>query len=205
MLVDDHPLVRSGLEQLLAGADGIEVVGTFATGREAVESVIEMSADVALMDISMPGMDGIAATRALLAKRPATRVVMLTSFAEAEMVLSALDAGASGYLLKDAEPEEVIRAIKATVLGDAPFSPRAARALLGARDRGAPQESLTAREEEVLTLVGEGLANKQIARRLGISEKTVKAHLTHIFERLGVQSRTEAALRWRERSQGRRT
>lgn len=204
IVVDDHPLVRNGLQQLLGGAEGIEVVGSFATGREAVDGVQGAAPDVALMDVSMPGMDGIATTRALLEARPATRVVMLTSFAEDEMVLAALDAGASGYLLKDAEPDEVIRAIRAAFDGDAPFSPRAARVLVGPRSRQPQGDILTSREEEVLALVGEGLANKQIARRLGISEKTVKTHLTHVFERLGVQSRTEAAL-WARERQGPRT
>lgn len=205
ILIDDHPLVRSGLQQLLAGAPGIEVVGSFATGREAIDRVVDLAADVALMDISMPGMDGIVTTRALLEARPATRVVILTSFSEIDIVMSAMDAGASGYLLKDSEPDEVIRAIQASARGDVPFSPRVGRALLGARNQRPAQDILTSREEEVLALVGEGLANKQIARRLEISEKTVKAHLTHIFERLGVQSRTEAALWARDRSQGPKT
>lgn len=202
MIVDDHPLVRRGLEQLLEGEDGIEVVASFATGKEAVEGAVEAAADIVLMDISMPGLDGVAATRALLAMRPASRVLMLTSFAEEDIVLSALDAGASGYLLKDAEPEDVIKAIHAGSRGEAPLSPRAARALLGSRGPRVPVDNLTTREEEVLALVGEGLANKQIASRLNISEKTVKAHLSRIFERIGVQSRTEAALWARDRLRG---
>jgi DNA-binding NarL/FixJ family response regulator len=199
MLVDDHPLVRSGLTQVLDADDGLVVVGSAAGGREAVGMVMDLVPDVVLMDVSMPGMDGIAATRELLKRRPMTRVVMLTSYAEDETVLAALDAGACGYILKDAEPAEVIKAVFAAWRGEAPLASRAARVLLGARNRPRAEESLTPREEEVLSLVGEGLANKQIARRLGISEKTVKAHLTNVFQRIGVQGRTEAALWAQER------
>jgi DNA-binding NarL/FixJ family response regulator len=198
MLVDDHPMVRSGLTQLLEAAEGLEVVGAAAGGREAIDSVIELEPDVILMDVSMPGMDGVAATREVLKRRPATRVVMLTSYAEDETVLAALDAGATGYILKDAEPDEVVRAVLAASRGEAPLAPRAARAVLGARRGPRVEETLTPREEEVLELVGEGLANKQIARRLGISEKTVKAHLTRVYAALGVTDRTQAAL-WAQR------
>jgi DNA-binding NarL/FixJ family response regulator len=194
LVVDDHPLVRSGVGQLLSGFDGIELVATLAGGREAVDSVVELAPDVVLMDVSMPGMDGVAATRELLTRRPATRVVMLTSYAEDQTVLAALDAGACGYILKDAEPEEIIKAVLAAWRGEAPLAPRAARVVLGARGRPRPEDTLTPREAEVLALVGEGLANKQIARRLGISEKTVKAHLTSVFQRIGVDSRTAAAI-----------
>ena len=194
MLVDDHPLVRSGLTQVLDADDGLIVVGSAAGGREAVDTVTDLAPDVVLMDISMPGMDGIAATRELLKRRPMTRVVMLTSYAEDQTVLAALDAGACGYILKDAEPAEVVKAVFAAWRGEAPLASRAARVLLGARIRPRSEANLTPREEEVLSLVGEGLANKQIARRLGISEKTVKAHLTNVFQRIGVESRTEAAL-----------
>jgi len=194
MLVDDHPLVRSGLTQVLDADDGLIVVGSAAGGREAVDTVTDLAPDVVLMDVSMPGMDGITATRELLKRRPMTRVVMLTSYAEDETVLAALDAGACGYILKDAEPAEVVKAVFAAWRGEAPLASRAARVLLGARIRPRSEEKLTPREEEVLSLVGEGLANKQIARRLGISEKTVKAHLTNVFQSIGVESRTEAAL-----------
>jgi len=194
MLVDDHPLVRSGLTQVLDADDGLIVVGSAAGGREAVDTVTDLAPDVVLMDVSMPGMDGITATRELLKRRPMTRVVMLTSYAEDETVLAALDAGACGYILKDAEPAEVVKAVFAAWRGEAPLASRAARVLLGARIRPRSDEKLTPREEEVLSLVGEGLANKQIARRLGISEKTVKAHLTNVFQSIGVESRTEAAL-----------
>jgi len=147
-----------------------------------------------LMDLSMPGMDGVEATRQTMAAAPGVRVVMLTSFAEPQHVNAALDAGAVGYLLKDAEGEEIVRAVKAANRGEAPFSPRAAGALLSRRSERRSIEDLTPREREVLALVGEGLANKQISRRLGIKEKTVKAHLSNVFQRIGVSDRTSAAL-----------
>ena len=199
MVVDDHPLVRSGLMQLLSAEEGIEVVAGVTSGREALEMVVEAAPDLVLMDVSMPGMDGIAAAREILQRRPSTRIVMLTSYAEQETVMAALDAGAIGYLLKDAEPEELVRAVRAAARGESPLAPRAARAVLASRSAKAPEAYVTPREGEVLDLVGEGLANKQIAQRLGISEKTVKAHLTSIFQRLGVLSRTEAAIWWRDR------
>jgi DNA-binding NarL/FixJ family response regulator len=199
MVVDDHSLVRSGLSQLLSAEEGIDVVAGVRTGREAVDLVAEVAPDLILMDVSMPGMDGIAATREILRRRPSTRTVMLTSYAEDETVMAALDAGAIGYLLKDAEPEELVRAVRAAALGESPLAPRAARAVLASRNGRSPAGQITPREGEVLDLVGEGLANKQIARRLGISEKTVKAHLTSVFQRIGVLSRTEAAIWWRDR------
>lgn len=203
LIVDDHPLVRNGLRQLLDGADGLTVVEALAGGREAIDQLATLQPDVVLMDISMPGLDGTATTRELVRIRPATRVVMLTSYAEDDTVLAALDAGACGYLLKDAEPEEVVRSVLAAARGESPLAPRAARVLLAARGRPPATERLTPREEEVLALAAEGLGNKQIARRLGISEKTVKAHLTSVFQRIGVQTRTEAAL-WAQR-RGRRS
>jgi DNA-binding NarL/FixJ family response regulator len=199
MVVDDHSLVRSGLVQLLSAEEGIEIVAGVKGGREAVETVVEAAPDLVLMDVSMPGMDGVAATREILKRRPSTRIVMLTSYAEEETVMAALDAGATGYLLKDAEPEELVRAVRAAARGESPLAPRVARAVLASRSGKPPEGHVTAREGEVLDLVGEGLANKQIARRLGISEKTVKAHLTSVFQRLGVLSRTEAAIWWRDR------
>jgi DNA-binding NarL/FixJ family response regulator len=198
LVVDDHPMVRRGLTSLLAGADGIELVAAVEGGRQAVDLVRQQPVDVVLMDLSMPEMDGVEATGELLRVKPATRVVMLTSYAEDDVVLAALDAGAIGYLLKDAEPDELLRGIRAAADGETPLAPRAARAVLSARTRAPADGMLTPREEEVLRLVGEGLANKQIARRLEISEKTVKAHLTSVFQRLGVSSRTEAAL-WAQR------
>ena len=146
----------------------------------------------------MPGADGIEATRRIRSASPTTNVVVFTSFSDRERILRALDAGAIGYLLKDADPAELHRGIQAAARGEAPLAPKAAAAVLEARAGSAPT-SLSDREREVLTLVTAGYANKQIARRLGISEKTVKGHLTNIFQALGVTDRTQAAL-WAERN-----
>jgi len=198
VLVDDHAVIRAGLEQLLAGTDDIEVVGTAANGAEALEVVREVRPDVVLMDLQMPQVDGVAATRAIMSERLGVDVLVLTSFSDSERIIAALDAGAVGYLLKDADPDDVLQGIRAVSRGESPLHPKAARALLGNR-AGSPQVQLTTRETEVLTLVREGLANKQIARRLDISERTVKAHLTSAFARIGVADRTQAAL-WAERN-----
>jgi DNA-binding NarL/FixJ family response regulator len=200
LLVDDHPLVRHGLTELLGGTDDISVVAAVDDGDQAASAAIEHTPDVVLMDLSMPRMDGIAATRELLAGLPTARVIVLTSFSESERIHDALEAGAIGYLLKDAEPEDVVRAVRDAAAGDAPLSPRAARALLpqNRRPGRAQSDALSAREREVLALVAAGLPNKSIARRLDISEKTVKAHLTRVFSVLGVSDRTSAAL-WAQR------
>jgi DNA-binding NarL/FixJ family response regulator len=198
VIVDDHPLVRRGLCELFAAEGDIDVVGAVGDGDEAVRSVLALQPDVVLMDVSMPDIDGIEATRRVLAVRPETRVVMLTSFAEHERVIEALDSGAIGYILKDAESDELVRGVRAAAAGDSPVSPRAARALVTARRGRRPFEELTARELDVLKLVARGLSNKQIAWRLAISEKTVKAHMTSIFGRIGVGDRTQAAL-WAQR------
>ncbi len=151
------------------------------------------------MDLSMPNMDGTAATRRLAAEGLDVRVVVLTSLSERERILEALDAGAIGYLLKDADPDELLRGVRSAAAGDSPLAPRAARELIAARNRSRPAIDLSPREREVLELVREGLPNKLIARRLEISEKTVKAHLTRVFAQLGVSDRTQAAL-WLERN-----
>ena len=154
--------------------------------------------DVVLMDLEMPVLDGIEATRRIRAAQPDVAVVVLTSFSDRERILSALDAGAAGYLLKDAEPEAIARAIEAAARGEAPLDPKAARALLSARRAASPADGLSGREREVLAMVAEGLPNKLIAYRLGISEKTVKTHLTSVFRQIGVTDRTQAAL-WAQR------
>lgn len=199
LLVDDHAVVRGGLTQLLAGVDDITVVGEAADGAEAVEQARNLRPDVVLMDLQMPGVDGVSATRQIVTEELA-QVLVLTSFSDGERIVGALDAGAVGYLLKDADPDEVLSGIRAVSRGESPIHPRAARELLTARAGGGPTVSadLTPRETEVLRLVRQGLANKQIARRLGISERTVKAHLTSVFARIGVTDRTQAAL-WAER------
>lgn len=194
MIVDDHAIVRQGISDVLSSEEDIVIVATAKSGDEAVSLARELHPDVALMDLSMPGMDGVEATRRTIDAAPGIRVVMLTSFAEPQHVNAALDAGAMGYLLKDAESDEIVRAVRAANRGEAPFSPRAAGALLLRRAEHRPGEDLTPREREILNLVGEGLANKQIARRLNIKEKTVKAHLTNVFQRIGVSDRTSAAL-----------
>jgi len=155
--------------------------------------------DVVLMDLSMPGMDGVAATRAIVAAHDgAVRVVVLTSFANRDQILAAIDAGASGYMLKDAEPEELLAAVRAAARGEAPLAPKAAREVLAARTERPAAAELSPREHDVLRLVAAGLPNKRIARELEISEKTVKAHLTNVFQRIGVTDRTQAALWYRE-------
>jgi DNA-binding NarL/FixJ family response regulator len=199
LLVDDHAVVRHGLGNLLTAA-GIDVVGSLEDGALAEAAVRELAPDLVLMDLSMPLMDGIEATRAVLAARPDTKVVILTSFAEHARLHAALEAGAVGYLLKDADPEDIIRALRDAAAGGVPLSPRAAAALLPQNrpTTNATLDALTPRERDVLALVATGLPNKAIARRLAISEKTVKAHLTRIFSVVGVSDRTSAAL-WAQR------
>lgn len=194
LIVDDHPLVRRGLADLLNGIADMTVVATASDGEEAVAHVVEDRPDIVLMDVSMPGMTGIEACRRLLGAVPGTRVVMLTSFANREVIGDAFDTGAAGYLLKDADPAELINGIRAAARGDAPVSPRVARQLLEDRVQRRPLDDLTPRERDVLQLLVRGLSNKQIAWRLGINEKTVKAHLSSVFDRLGVDDRTQAAL-----------
>lgn len=200
-IADDHRVMRIGLEELLGTFDDVEFVGAGAGGEEAVELCLETTPDVLLLDLSMPDLDGIEVTRRVLAGAPSVRVVVFTSFSDRERILQALDAGAMGYLLKDAEPDEIHAALRAAARGEAPLAPRAAAELLAERQTRSPAAAidLTAREREVLTLVVEGMANKQIARRLGISERTVKGHLTNLFQRIGVADRTQAAL-WAERN-----
>jgi DNA-binding NarL/FixJ family response regulator len=193
LIADDHAVVRDGLARLLGSVPDIEVVAAAGDGGHAIELVREHRPDVILMDLRMPGMDGSEATRRLLEIEPTTSVVILTSFSERDEILSALDAGAIGYLLKDAEPDELIRGVRAAAQGDSPLAPKAARTLIGSRN-AAPSHPLTDREREVLGLVARGLPNKLIARELGISEKTVKAHLTTVFQRIGVTDRVQAAM-----------
>ncbi len=200
LLADDHAVVRRGLDELLRGETDIEVVGTASNGQEACALVDQLRPDVVLMDLSMPTMDGIDATRQIVATDPDVHVIVLTSFADRPRILAALEAGATGYLLKDAEPAEVPAAIRAAVAGGSPLDPKAARVVLDARRAlREPEVKLSAREIEVLQLVVTGLANKAIARRLGITERTVKAHLTSVFQQLHVNDRTQAAL-WAQRN-----
>jgi DNA-binding NarL/FixJ family response regulator len=197
VIADDHAVVREGLVKLLDATPDIEVLGAARDGEEAVRLAADHGARVVLMDLSMPNVDGVEATRRIVAAGNGTEVVILTSFSDREQIMSALDAGAIGYLLKDAEPSALVEGIRAAARGESPLDPKAARAVLSGRNR-APVTDLTAREREVLALVAEGLPNKLISRRLEISEKTVKAHLTSVFSAIGVTDRTQAALWARE-------
>jgi DNA-binding NarL/FixJ family response regulator len=198
LIAEDHGVVREGLVRLLAGVSEIEVVGAVSDGAAAVEMARQRQPDVILMDLRMPRLDGPEATRQVLLDSPDAHVVILTSFSERDEILRALDAGAIGYLLKDAEPDELIRGIEAAARGESPLAPKAAREVLNSRP-GSPSDQLSPRERQVLALVARGLPNKLIARELEISEKTVKAHLTAVFHRIGVTDRVGAALWARER------
>jgi DNA-binding NarL/FixJ family response regulator len=197
VIAEDHAFVRTGLEQLFATTDDIEVVAAAEDGARAVELVAEHHPDVVLMDLSMPNLNGIEATRQIVEANEGVQIVILTSFADRAEIEAALDAGAIGYMLKDASPEDVIRGVRAAARGESPLAPKAARALLQARAQR-PDLQLSERELEVLRCLAKGLPNKLIARNLGISEKTVKAHLTRIYQQLGVTDRTQAAIWARE-------
>jgi DNA-binding NarL/FixJ family response regulator len=194
LLADDHGLVRAGLAGLLRSTDDLEVVGEAADGEQAVALAMELRPDVILMDLSMPALDGVAATRRVTAELPDTHVVVLTSFSDRPRVDQALHAGAVGYVLKDCDPRDLLAAVRAAAQGHAPIDPRVARALLPSPQPADPADGLSAREVEVLRLVARGMANKQIGRALGISESTVKVHVGNIFRRIGVADRTSAAL-----------
>jgi len=201
LIADDHGLVRAGLTELVGTFEGVEIVGAATGGNEAVAMTLERRPDVVLMDLEMPGVDGIEATQRIREQAPDTRVVILTSFSDQDRILRALDAGAIGYLLKDAEPGELARGIAAAARGESPLDPRAAGTVIAARTQPPPSRAVVSdRERQVLALLARGMANKEIATHLGISEKTVKAHLTSIFRQIKVSDRTQAAL-W-ARSQG---
>jgi DNA-binding NarL/FixJ family response regulator len=194
LLADDHLMVRTGLAVLLEATDDITVVGQVGDGAEAVRAAGEFHPDVVLMDLSMPVMDGVEATRSILADHPDVKVLVLTSFSDRDRVDDALAAGAVGYQLKDCEAADLLTAVRAAAAGHAPIDARVARALLPDRRSGRPVDALSSREVEVLRLVTQGLANKQIGRALGITERTVKAHLGRVFRQIGVADRTSAAL-----------
>lgn len=198
LVVDDHAVVRRGLELLLATCDDVHLVGEAVDGHDAIAKVRELRPQIVLMDLSMPQMGGVEATRIIRDEHDDVAVVVLTSFSDAEQVMAALDAGAVGYVMKDSAPEDLLAAIRSAASGGSPLDPRAARVLLTQRQSRpavtSASSALTDREREVLALVVDGMANKQIARRLGISERTVKAHLTSAFQRIGVHDRTQAAL-----------
>jgi DNA-binding NarL/FixJ family response regulator len=196
-VVDDHSVVREGLRTFLELQEGMEVVGEAEDGEQAVDEAERLRPDVILMDLVMPRLDGVGAMQRLRHRLPATRVIVLTSFAEDERLLPAIQAGAAGYLLKNVQPAELARAVRAAHAGEVLLDPGVAARLVEAIAQPAgeePREALTPREREVLELIARGLPNKRIALELGVSEKTVKAHVGHVLAKLGVTDRTQAAL-----------
>lgn len=199
-LVDDHAIVRSGVRAYLDMIDDITVAGEAATGQQALDRIAALEPadglpDVVLMDLLMPGMDGIEATRQLKARWPDVEVVAVTSFLEEAKVRAALEAGAAGYLLKDAQADQVAGAIRAAAAGQCHLDPAVGKLLAATlRAPRAAADSLTSREREVLTLIADGATNRQIARRLGVTERTARTHVSNILAKLGLTSRTQAAL-----------
>jgi DNA-binding NarL/FixJ family response regulator len=198
VVADDHGVIRDGLAGVISAEPDLELVATAANGAEAVEICRSQAPDVVLMDLEMPVLDGIEATRAILEDSPGIAVLVLTSFSDRRRITRALDAGAVGYLLKDASAAEVVRGLRTAAEGGSPIDPRAARLLLEAKSAPDPLAGLSPRERQVLALLVDGMPNKLIARRLEISEKTVKAHLTSVFRTIGVTDRVQAIL-WVER------
>jgi DNA-binding NarL/FixJ family response regulator len=192
LVVDDHPIVRSGISSILATQPDFEIVGEAANGNDAVEAAARLAPDLVLMDLRMPGLNGVGASTAILAARPSTRIVVLTTYASDGEVLRAIEAGAVGYLLKDVPHEELFRALRAVARGERYLAPVVTERLM-ARLQQPTHLTLTDREIDVLRAVSRGDGNKRIAAALGIAEPTVKAHLVHIFEKLGVENRTAAA------------
>lgn len=191
VIADDHPIFRAGLLGLLSGQEDFQIVGEAANGREAVSVVRHAAPDVLLVDLQMPELDGVGAIRAIREAAPNTRILVLTTYDTDGDILRAVEAGATGYLLKDTPREELFKAIRATARGDSVLSPAVASKLVG-RARGPLERALSGRELEVLTLVARGISNKIIGKDLRISEATVKTHLIHIFAKLGVDDRTAA-------------
>jgi DNA-binding NarL/FixJ family response regulator len=197
VIVDDHPIVRAGLVGLVESADDLEVVGTGATGLDAVDLATSLAPDVVLMDLRMPGLDGDEATARILAAVPATRVVILTTYENDDAILSAIGAGASGYLLKAAPEAELLAGIRAVAAGEVALAPSVSRVLVRRAAAPASSVQLTARELDVLRLVATGLGNREIGVQLHLGEATVKSHLLHVFTKLDARSRTGAVTRAR--------
>lgn len=196
VVADDHPVVRAGLVALLQDADDVEVVGQAADGESAVSTVLAERPDVVLMDLRMPGIDGDAATAQILAAEPGIRVLILTTYESDDQILAAIEAGATGYLLKAAPESEILAGVRATARGETALAPSAAAALVRRATGAVPTgPSLTPRELDVLRLVAQGQSNPAIGRALFLSETTVKTHLGHVFEKLGVSDRTRAVTR----------
>jgi DNA-binding NarL/FixJ family response regulator len=208
LVADDHALFRYGLKAMFTNAEGFDVVDEAATGEEVVEKVAQAQPDIIIMDIQMPGMNGIEATRRVLESNPSIGVVVVTMFEDDDSVIAAMRAGARGYILKGADAEEVLKVVSAVAEGEAHFGPEIARRLMGffsAPKPTAPSEAfpeLTAREAEVLDLIAQGRNNAKIARRLYISEKTVRNHVSSIFLKLQVADRAQAIVRAREAGLG---
>lgn len=198
LVVDDHVVVRKGLMAILETEPGIEVVGEAGDGNEAVEKACALQPDVVLMDLVMPGMDGIEATRLIKQRVPQVQVLVLTSFSTNDKVIPSLSAGATGYLLKDASPEELVKAIEQVAQGEGALHPAVTRYVLGQiknmPDEPAPEEELTEREKEVLQYMAQGYSNAEIARLLVVSNATVHTHVSRILSKLNVSSRTQAVL-----------
>lgn len=196
VLVDDHRVVVEGLKLLLQAFPDVNVVGAATDGAEGADLAISLTPDVVLMDLSMPGVDGVQATRRIVAEAPDVAVVVLTTSSDRETVLRSLDAGAVGYLMKDTDPQALYEGIQAAAAGGSPIDPRVARALVETRRRPAsgPASALTAKQREVLDLVAAGQPNRLVAKHLGVTEKTVKAHLTQIYAAIGVTDRVQATL-----------
>jgi len=196
LIVDDHPVVREGLELMLGRRPNLAVVGQAADGWEALEQTRQLRPDVVLMDLRLPRVDGVEATRRLLAEFPGTRVLILTTYDQDELVLAGLRAGASGYLLKDSPREDIFRAIEGVHRGETVLHPRVAARVVEHATAGpaAPEipSPLSERERDVLNCLADGLSNREIAARLAIAESTVKTHLANLFVKLGVSDRTEA-------------
>ncbi|MGH8959969.1 MAG: response regulator [Jatrophihabitantaceae bacterium] len=206
ILADDHPMFRDGLKVALSAMDGVEVVAEASSGAEAVELAAEHQPDVVLMDVNMPGLNGIDATRRIVAESPHIGVLVLTMFDEDESVFQAMRAGARGYLLKGSDQDDIMRAVRAVARGDAIFGPALAQRLIGyfAVSRGAvlPFSGLTDREREVLELLARGRSNTEIARELYVSPKTVRNHVSNVFAKLQVSDRAQAIVRAREAGLG---
>jgi DNA-binding NarL/FixJ family response regulator len=197
LIVDDHAVVREGLRTFLELQDGLEVVGEAGDGEEALPLAERLEPDVVLMDLVMPKLDGVGAMRELRVRAPKARVIVLTSFLEDERLLPAIRAGAAGYLLKNVQPQELARAVRLADAGETLIDPAVAARLVEAVADGQaaePDHQLTPREQEVLDLIARGFSNKRIALELGVAEKTVKTHVSHVLAKLGVSDRTQAAL-----------
>lgn len=196
MVVDDHRVVRSGVKALIATEEGLEIVGEATDGREAVTKATALEPDLVLMDLVMPEMDGVEATRRITEERSDLEILILTSFSEEERIIQAIKAGASGYLIKDASPDELVGAIRDTYRGESTLDPKVAGTVLRSmqKEKDQPGEELTEREIEVLELIAEGLPNDDIATELYISERTVRSHVSNILGKLNLENRTQAAL-----------